>query len=330
MSFHKSQHNHIIRLSVYPSFFSAFHVHRNRKCLTPIRILQMMLSSTGRAPLIVFSLLLWWRIQAQTCYYPDQTIEPSYNVCNASAQVSLCCQWGATCLTSGLCFLEFDSSLNTGTCTDKTWTSPSCFQHCPPSLGIDHGSHTLYRCNDNQWCCSTGGNSTSCCNDRGVDLFPMKDDGGVMGGTGFLSGFTIAPVELLQTSMSTAPFSALATPNATDAGPTKPQSSTAASTTTDKETPHPESTTRANNATRTGLGAGLGVGLPLLAGLTVALLFVRRLRSQSNSQKSDAEKKTAYNVVDGESSAHHERQELESLPVEMPNSRREITQELGV
>lgn len=283
-----------------------------------------MLSSVGQALWIVFSLLLWRRIQAQTCYFPDQTIGTKDNVCNASAPVSLCCQYGATCLTSGLCFSKWDTSFNTGTCTDKTWTSPSCFQQCP------HGFHTLYRCNDNQWCCSTGGNSTSCCNDAGVELFHLKDDGAVMGGTGFLAGFTIAPVQSLQTSMATAPSSALATPNTTDAGPTKPQSSAAASITTGTETPYTKSTISASDATKTGLGAGLGVGLPLLGGLTIALFFLRRVRSQSNSQKTDSERKTAGVVVDGESSTYHERQEIESLPVEMPNSRRDITQEIGV
>ena len=288
-----------------------------------------MLSSAGQALSPVFSFLLSRRIQAQTCYLPDQTIEPNDNVCNASAPVSLCCQSGATCLTNGLCFSQWDTSFNTGTCTDKTWTSPSCFQQCPPSLGNDHGFQTLYRCNDNQWCCSTGGNTTSCCNDGGVDLFTLKNVSAVMGGTGFLAGFTIAPVGDLQTSIGTGPSSTLATSNAIDAGPTKSQSSAAASNTTDTETPDPKSPTSASDVTKTGLGAGLGVGIPLAAGLTVALLFLRRLRSQSNSQKIDIEIKTAGTIVDGEPSAHHERQEMESLPVEMPNSRRDITQEIG-
>ena len=156
-----------------------------------------------RASLTTFSLLLGRHIQAQECYYPDQTVETTHIICNASAHASLCCQYGSTCLTNGLCFSKWDTSINTGTCTDKTWTDPSCFQNCPQSSGIDHGFNTLYRCNDNQWCCSTSGNTTSCCNNSGVELFVLKEVGAVMGGTGFESGFTIAPLELLQTSQST-------------------------------------------------------------------------------------------------------------------------------
>ena len=287
-----------------------------------------MLSSARKTPSIALSLLLWRRIQAQ-CYYPDSTSEPRDIVCNASAPISLCCQNGETCLTNGLCFSKWDTSINTGTCTDKTWSSSSCFQQCLPSIGIDHGIHTLYRCTGNEWCCSAGGNITSCCNDGGVDLFNLNNPDGVMGGTGLLSGLTIAPVESLQTSTSTAPSSASATSNAIDIGPTKSYSSAAARETTDAETPDPKSTTSASDATKTGLGAGLGVGLPLLAGLTVALVFLRRLRSQSNSKKTDSERRTAGVVDDIELLAHHERHEMESLPAEVPNSRCDTTQEIG-
>lgn len=288
-----------------------------------------MMSSAGKAPSIVFSLLLWRRIQAQACYYPDGAPEPNDIPCNASAPSSLCCQWGATCLNNGLCFSRWDTSINTGTCTDKAWTSSSCFQKCPQSLGINNGFHTLYRCNNDQWCCSMGGNTTSCCNDGGPQ-FNLSNDGTVMGGTAFVAGFTIAPVELLQTSMSTAPSSTLATPVAIDVGPTKSQSSAAGSNTTDTASPDLESTTSARDATKTGLGAGLGVGLPLLAALIVTLLCLRRLRSQSNRKRTDIEKKIAGVLVDSGSSVQHERQEMESLPAEMPNSRRDITQEIGV
>ena len=288
-----------------------------------------MLSSARKVPSIIFSLLLWRRIQAQ-CYYPDHTSAPNDIVCNSSAPFSPCCQNGAICLTTGLCFLETDTSINTGTCTDKTWASLSCFQTCTPSLWNDHGFHTLYRCSDNLWCCSMGGNTTSCCSDGGVELFPLPSGGVVTGGTGFLTGSTIATVETLQTSMSTEPSSTSATSNAIDTGPTKSYSSAAAGNTTDTPTPYPEHNVSVRDATKTSLSAGLGVGLPLLAGLTLALVYLRHLRSQSKSQSTGSEEKSAGVVVDGELPTHYERPEMESLPAEMPNSRREITQELGV
>ena len=288
-----------------------------------------MLSSARKAPSIVFSLLLWRRIQAQ-CYYTDSTSEPRDIVCNASAPVSLCCSNGETCLANGLCFLDWDTSINTGTCTDKTWSSPICFQQCLPSLGIDHGYHTLYRCNNDYWCCSTGGNATSCCNDEDVNLFRLKNSDSIMGGSGVLPGLTIAPVESTQTSTYTAPSSASAISNAIDTGPTKSPSSAAVSNPTDTQTPYPKYNNSVSVVTRTGLGAGLGVGLPFLAGLTAALLYLRRLRSQGNSQKKKREKRTACRVDDAELLAHHARQEMESLPGEMPDSRRDTAQEIGV
>ena len=281
----------------------------------------------ARASLITFSLLLGRHIQAQKCYYPDQTVETSHIICNASAQASLCCQDGATCLTSGLCFSKWDTSVNTGTCTDKTWTDSSCFQGCPQSNGIDHGFSTLYRCNDNQWCCSTSGNTTSCCNDYDVNLFLLKEVGAVMGGTGFQTGFTIAPLELLQTSQSTVATiqSTAATSRSAGTSSALFQSQSTASTSKNVDAGQAS----ASDTTKTGLGAGLGVGLPLLAGLIVALLFLKRLRSRTNSQRTNSGKEINGIITLGNGMESHELVEMENLSSEMPNSRREITQELG-
>lgn len=151
-----------------------------------------------------------------------------------------------------------------------------------------------------------------------------------MGGTGFVAGFTMAPVDLLQTSASTLAPTALATHIAMDPGPTMQQSEAVASSNAAAETFPTESTASASDATKTGLGAGLGVGVPLLAGLILALFFLTRLRRQNNSQRTDSEKKTTGAEPDGDITARHVRHEMESLPSEMPNSRLEMTQELGV
>lgn len=298
----------------------------------------LMLSSAQRAPLVILSFLLARGTQAQTCYYPDQTVEPSHIVCNASAQFSLCCQQGATCLTSGLCFSQWDTSINTGTCTDRTGTDHSCFQQCPLTLGSDHGFHTLYRCNDNKWCCSTGGNKTSCCADGDVELFPLKDVAAVMGGTGFLTGFTIAPMDLLRqtNNKSTAATSsaASATP---DPSPQSSSSAAAAAAAASTTTPAAPPRTASDATLKTALAAGLGVGLPLLVALLVALFFLARLlmmiRSSQNNNRAHQKKEemmTAGGVeVDGGgmSARRHGRQEMESPPSEMPGER---ALELGV
>lgn len=82
---------------------------------------------------------------------------------------------------------------------------------------------------------------------------------------------------------------------------------------------------------RVGLGASLGVGLPLFAGLAVGLSLLGRI-SKGKLQLMQSEEKTASAGIDANGMARQEQeiQELEVLPSEMTNNRREITQELGV
>lgn len=313
------------------------HTHHSLVCVTFTRAINidplplvpettlLMLSSAQRASLVILSLLLTRGTQTQTCYYLDQTVEPTHIVCNASAQFSLCCQQGATCLTSGLCFSQWDTSINTGSCTDPTGTDHSCFQQCP-SLGFDHGFHTLYRCNDNKWCCSIGGNETSCCNDGDVELFPLRYVAAVMGGTGFLTGFTIAPVDLVEQannkSTVTTSSAASSTPDPTS---TNTQSSSTAAAPTHTASPSPSD----DETLKTALAAGLGVGLPLLAALLVALFFLAR--SHKNNKNNNAHhEKTADGVErDGDMTRMMtRRQEMENPPLEMLGERTAV--ELGV
>ena len=65
------------------------------------------------------------------CYTPDGSLAADdQKPCNGTADATHCCQSGAACLTNGLCFLQWDTSVNTGTCTDRTWNEPRCFQPC--------------------------------------------------------------------------------------------------------------------------------------------------------------------------------------------------------
>ena len=276
----------------------------------------------ARVSLITFGLLLGRHVRAQNCYYPDQTIETSHIICNGSAEASLCCPYGATCLTNGLCFHKWDTSFNTGTCTDKTWTDPSCFQSCLQSPGIDHGFNTLYRCNNNRWCCSTSGNETSCCSDYGVSWFFLKF-GDVMGGTGFKTGFTIAPSETSQPAVALSQSTAATRQDEASSPLSQSQSTASAGKNVDT------GIASASDTTKIALGAGLGVGLPLLAGLIIALLFLRRLTSRSKGERTHSGKDTNGLVAHGNRMVSHELVEMENPSSEMPNSRREITQELG-
>lgn len=90
--------------------------------------------------------LLAWLFKAVIaqlqCYNPDGSLHPDQTPCNGTAEVTHCCGGGGACLTNGLCFMAFDNSLNTGTCTDMNWKDPSCFQTCvtgkhPTCFSID-------------------------------------------------------------------------------------------------------------------------------------------------------------------------------------------------
>lgn len=83
----------------------------------------------ARIPLLLFTQLSV--TLAQQCYYPDGSVSPNYTACNTTASATNCCAQGEACLSSGLCYMTYDMSINTGTCTDKKWQSPECFQQCP-------------------------------------------------------------------------------------------------------------------------------------------------------------------------------------------------------
>ena len=67
------------------------------------------------------------------CYVPNGDIAPDNFPCFLAQGVSACCGANAVCLSTGLCApLHFTSVSNIirGTCTDPTWSSPSCPQYC--------------------------------------------------------------------------------------------------------------------------------------------------------------------------------------------------------
>lgn len=92
----------------------------------------MFSTRRSRRLLIVISLLISSPFtRALQCFWPDgSTADPSQSACNSTAAHSHCCSVGSTCLANGLCLAEWDSSLNTGACTDPTWADSSCFQQC--------------------------------------------------------------------------------------------------------------------------------------------------------------------------------------------------------
>ena len=215
---------------------------------------------------------------AQTCYHPNGDLAEDFTPCGGTGAVTQCYAGGQACTHNGLCFVAWDSSLNTGCCTDRTWADPACFQSCLNTTGRVSDISTLYRCTDNRWCCSSGGNTTSCCNDGDDKQFRLDSTlAYITNGTAFAPNYTIAPVSALQTDTSNGRNATLCT---TD-------SSSSPSSAVDNSTldlcPSRKSDGGDNHkAMEVGLGVGLGIGIPLLAALGGSLfMFSRKARQDA-------------------------------------------------
>lgn len=102
-----------------------------------------------------------------SCYYPDGSFPSDYvyTACSGSEFTSCCiASEGDQCLSNGLCYYPKSSSkyLFRGACTDKTWKSENCFQHCL-SGSSNSRYDRLVSCGDNRYCCYSDG--STCCND---------------------------------------------------------------------------------------------------------------------------------------------------------------------
>ncbi|KAL9114727.1 MAG: hypothetical protein Q9227_001405 [Pyrenula ochraceoflavens] len=209
--------------------------------------------------------------QSQKCYNPDDSLSDSDQIpCAApgSDQTNThCCQNGATCLSNGLCLVKWDTSLNTGSCTDASWQADACFQSClSPRLA---STSTVYKCTDNNFCCSGGGNTTNCCDDPGAPgtYFKISDYAEVQNGTAFVNGYSIALNAVITAGQSTTTAV-----------------STALATGTSLSAVHQPSSCTSEEM-KIGLGVGVGLGVPLLA--LVLLFSTLWLRARKPSGPND-------------------------------------------
>jgi hypothetical protein len=117
--------------------------------------------------------------RATSCYYPSGDLSPTDFPCTSSGE-SVCCGQGFICLSNGLCqnpSLPADSPgiYSRGSCTDKSWASPSCQNFCvnnnAPFHDLVTGGQQVLKCPnttaDNYYCndaavadanCTTGEN----------------------------------------------------------------------------------------------------------------------------------------------------------------------------
>lgn len=209
--------------------------------------------STLTNTLLFLSILSPIFASSSQCYYKGGTqTTNNFKPCFPSDSQTHCCDFnlGETCMSNGLCFVKWDSSLNTGACTDSSWGSSAFFQGCGQFA-------TLYRCNNNNWCCSNGGNTTSCCNDRNVALITIQDVALVQNGSAFIANWTMVPNALLA---SATPSSATGTATSLSPYSSSPSSSSESS----NPSKNASNAVSDSQAVTAGIGAGLGVGIPLL------------------------------------------------------------------
>ncbi|KAF2266350.1 hypothetical protein CC78DRAFT_531745 [Lojkania enalia] len=121
-----------------------------------------------RAPLlslscVLLSSYLFWRTDA-SCYYPDGSFPDDYIYvpCSGDEFTSCCILGEDQCLSNGLCYYSWSDSMYRSACTDQSWNSTNCFQHCKTG---DYASNRdeLVHCGDNRYCCYSDG--STCCND---------------------------------------------------------------------------------------------------------------------------------------------------------------------
>ena len=92
----------------------------------------------ARLHLFLLCLLIARTILANNlpCYFPDETtiankhIQCNSSASNAAADASACCRDDPSsyCVNNGLCLMN--GQMYRGSCTDKTFKSPSCAQEC--------------------------------------------------------------------------------------------------------------------------------------------------------------------------------------------------------
>ncbi|KAK4184103.1 hypothetical protein QBC35DRAFT_442078 [Podospora australis] len=220
------------------------------------------------------------------CYFPNG--QPSGDVpCDSSAEVSMCCGSRSNCLSSGLCWLDGTTetsgiSYARGTCTDPTWKSPHCPQHCQLSPETARGNLTAYdfRAGGVQvwecigegyadpaaYCCESAREKTRCCRTPEA-VFSLP-------------GATIGNALAVQTFLG--PASGLSSsPTVRSSSDTATTISVSSKSTGSSKLPTPSSD-QGNGGGEPGTGAtvGISVGVTVLVVSLIALLLFRWYRKR--------------------------------------------------
>lgn len=156
-----------------------------------------------------------------------------------------------------------------------------------PSEYTTDNTNTLYRCDDNQWCCSEGGNTTSCCNDPHVNLFsPIPDNSvaAIYNGSGIAAGYVLTSTTSSTSSGTASPTN----PNGGKATATKEVCPTAGSARDSTACPSPNASSSSSDTAKVGVGVGVRVGVPLLAALAAVLFLWSREKKRNREYQRQA------------------------------------------
>lgn len=243
--------------------------------------------------------------KAQTCYYPNSTASID-TPCHSDAAASACCNDGDTCLSNGLCLAQHGPEvISRGSCTDQSWESPSCPQHCA-DVEIGAGAPIFFvGVIQGQWlsCCSTWKDNTCDIATKGSNAPFFLEAGRVIFNR--TSGSTSTNITELATVTLTTTF----TSTVTAAALTSPSSS-----------PSVSSTSLSCSNKEAAVGAGLGVSLGLALIFALGLLWRQRKHKQglsADAQKQECRYNEMMPRVMTVSGAQH--QQTQQLPAWIPD-----------
>lgn len=188
------------------------------------------------------------------------------------------------CLSNGLCVSDphspIKARLHRGTCSDKTWESNDCPNHC---TSIADNGVPVYACNQtnvDSYCCFNG---CKCNASFETFRFPADD----------VYTLTIISEAYTNTHISTSSSTSTSASTESASPTTKSKAATASSApaSTIHTSPPPTHSTNqtetkdekpSSNSAAIGAGVGVAVGVAILLGALVAFLFWRRKKRQQD------------------------------------------------
>lgn len=221
------------------------------------------------------------------CYYPNGETMGTDVPCDPDAPSTPCCPSRDTCLTNGLCALDYtdsDSGISyaRGTCTDPTWTSPFCPQHCQLNQDTPLNSSVYdFRAGGVQiWECETQGYGTKaeyCCESEGEKQRCCETASIVF----VLESATVGPYTGVESTSSSSSSSSVLSP-VSSVATTPSRTESVNQISSGSTTTAPVDSTNTGNNKPSVIGAGIGGSLGGCLLTAVMILLIRRYRRRAS------------------------------------------------